>query len=190
MKFYVWKKRFRHLIANLIVMNLVSMPMPILLTVLVFLGRTGLNDIVFFWALPIFISIILIPKLRHEGSIVSFEDNEINCAFWGKIRRNISYAEIKEYGVFHAGALYDGRSGFICISRIELAEDQRDKTAYRLYYKTKDVIVLEYSEKIMEHLQGKCPHIEPWVEGPDKTWLHNFIQLINEHPEKAGNKEI
>ena len=62
-------------------------------------------------------------------------------------RRIIPYDEITEYGIF-----FDRQIKFIFISRMELTEFQKEEKMFQLYQKTKNVIVLEYNNEVMQFL--------------------------------------
>jgi hypothetical protein len=64
----------------------------------------------------------------------------------------IDFDEINDYGIF-----WFGRTKFIYISRIVLTDVQKNAEAFLLYRKTKDVIVLEYQEQVIDCLESRCP---------------------------------
>jgi len=92
-----------------------------------------------------------IPIIISYGSLVTIEEN-IKCVFGSRVRRTIDFDEINDYGIF-----WFGRTKFIYVSRIVLTEVQKNTEAFLLYRKTKDVIVFEYQEKVIDCLESRCP---------------------------------
>jgi hypothetical protein len=72
-----------------------------------------------------------------------------DCLILGKVKRDIPYYEIKDYGIFWLQG-----TKFIYISRIELTEYQINVQAYLLYKKSKDVIAVEFHEEIINKLDS------------------------------------
>jgi len=74
----------------------------------------------------------------------------IKCVFLKKVRRIMPYNEIKDYGTF-----WSGKEKFIYISKIKLSEFQKNAEGFQLYRKTKNVLVLEYQEAVMNLLSSR-----------------------------------
>lgn len=159
MKYFVWKKRFVALISNCIFLN------AIFISFIIFLVRQEASFTVRFTfsAILIVFNILFFLMIRFEGSIIIFEDNEIKCTFLKCVRRTIPYMEIQDYGVFSCATIFQGRDKFIYISRFVLSEEQRGAEAYRLYKKTKNVLVLKYNAEALSLLRSKCHDIIPHI---------------------------
>ena len=157
MKFFVWKKRFIALIVNIVVLDALFIALIIFFAV----QRINLEIIAILSMLIVVLNIVSIPMLRYEGSVISFEENIIKCMFLKKVRQIITYNEIEDYGVFCCGTMFQGGDRFIYISRFKLSENQKGVEAYRLYRKTKDVLVLQYHDEVFSLIKSKCPGISP-----------------------------
>jgi len=81
-------------------------------------------------------------------SSVIFEKDAIRCSFLKRTRRLIAFKEIRDYGIF-----WERSTKFIFISKVKLSEVERNKKAFELYKKTKNVIVLEYNDEVMSFLK-------------------------------------
>jgi len=186
MRFYVWKKKVHGLITGFLVINLLGLPFVILLALVLItygtseLGWQGIAAITMFLVSLSFLNIVGIAQTPNECSSVVFEDSEIKCVFLKRIRRQISYDEIKDIVLFPGGTPQLGTIQYIGISRFPVPKEMRNITMYKLYTKTKDVIVVEHHESIMELLKDKRPDIVPWVQGentpiiyelPKRPWL-------------------
>jgi len=155
MKYFVWKKRFIALIGDLILVNVVFIAMLIFF----FVQNGGFEIFAFFGIIIVIIDVFSLPHLRFEGSVISFEDTEIKCVFLKKVRRVISYNEIKDIGIVFGRTVFQGRERFIYISRFKSPELQVNNKAFIMYRKTKDVIVVQHNDKIIDLLKNKCPDI-------------------------------
>jgi len=158
-KYIVWRKRFVSLIGNLIVVDI------LLISVIVFFWfhGGGFETIAPLSAILFVINVLYFVMLRFEGSVIVFEENEVRCVFLNYVRRMIPYTDIRDYGLFHCGTMFQGRERFIYISRFEMPGSQRDAEAYKLYKKTKNVLVLQYNEDAFNILKHKCPDVLPTI---------------------------
>ena len=81
-------------------------------------------------------------------SVVLFSNTTVECYFLKKKRRSIPYDEILEFGdCWIRGVKY------IYITRMMLSNHQREEKLFDLYRKTRDVIVFEYQEDVMQFLK-------------------------------------
>ena len=97
----------------------------------------------------ILLNVMLFTRYQILLSSVVFEKDAVKCTFLKRKRRIIAYNEIKDYGVF-----WEASIKFIFISKIELSEFQREEKAFELYKKTKNVIVLQYHDKVINFLDS------------------------------------
>jgi len=147
LKFLVWKKRFFSVTFHFVSLNIVF------LSLLVFLITHGQPLQIALSVITISFNVLAFSILRHEGSIISFDENCVDCMFLGITRKSISYSEIQDYGTFFYRTINQGSSKFIVISRVKLTEiDKMD--VYNLYRKTDDVIVVEYRIEILKLLKA------------------------------------
>ena len=160
MKSFVWKKRFFALIGDVIFLDVIF----ISLIIFFILQEVSFKVSFLFSTILIILNILSFMLMRFEGSIISFEKNEIKCIFLKRVRRVMSYNEIQDYGVFSCGTIFQGKESFIYISRFKLTEEQRKMEAYRLYRKTKNVLALKYYEEALSYLRNKCPNIIPYID--------------------------
>lgn len=145
MKYYVCKKGAKTLVPITVLYNVVCI-------VIILIAATDKQKearyIVFVFICAIIIlNFTLLYLFKNLLSYVIFNDKEVRCKFVNLNRRIIPYKEITEYGVF-----YDRQIKFIFISRMELTEFQKEEKMFHLYKKTKDVIVLQYNNEVMQFL--------------------------------------
>ena len=154
MKYYVWKKRFFHAIFSMVMLDAIFI--AIIVLSMFFLPENKDKSIValIYGILLVAINTLALHLLLLQGSLIVFEATNIKCLFLKQVRRTMSYSEIKDYGAF-----WTGKEKFIYISRFELTETQRNAEAFILYKKTKDVLVLQYHDEIIDFMKKKCPHI-------------------------------
>jgi len=151
MRYHVNKKRFFRTVGNLVILDIILVSLVVFSFMV--LQLEDLNPFMLIVIIPFFVlcNLASIPLLVMQGSIVVFEEDVVKCLFRKRTRREIKYDEIKDYGVF-----WIGKIKFIYVSRMVLTEIQRNAEAFRLYSKTKDVIVLEYQIEVMDFLERKC----------------------------------
>ena len=163
MRYYVWRKRYKALTKSSKVTR-IFIAIIVLLSILV-LAITDEPGLYGLWfpasiALPlILIELLSFPMLRHEGSIISFEDNAVTSTFRKKVRKIIPCNEIIDYGVSFASTIYHGVVLLIYISRVDLSEVnklsavKRGRAIYKLHMKTNNVIVVQYNDDIIDWLK-------------------------------------
>ena len=148
MKFMVHKKRFLTSIVNVIILDVLCILLVIFFVV--FLNETKVITVTVCVVLFIILNIFAFPLFSLQGSLILFDDNMIKCVFLKKVRRIMPYNEIKDYGTF-----WSGKEKFIYISKIKLSEFQKNAEGFQLYRKTKNVLVLEYQEAVMNLLSSR-----------------------------------
>ena len=166
MESYVWKRRFQALLGNVIFTAVFPISFLLIFGISFPISKDELFIFLVFSSPFIITAIIVLFVIKHEGSIVIFDHDNVKCTFIKKVRRKLNYPDIQECGLFKTGTMYDGSETFIYISRYKL-DKKKIKTVkaypYLLYTKTKDVIVVQYKDDIMEFLKSKCPDI-PFYE--------------------------
>jgi len=156
MKYFVWKKAFNSYFAGVIAFNVLLVPLIIWFAIY----STPFRYLIIFISILILFDIIAFYGLMILGSVVSLEDDVINCMFLTKVRRAIRYSELKEYGVFYNYTQHLCLVKFIYLSRTELSKNQRTKAMpYGMYLMNKDIIIVPYSDEIMELLKEKAPGV-------------------------------
>jgi hypothetical protein len=145
MKYYVCKKGAKTLIPITALYNVVCIVIIIIAAVD---KQKEARYIAFVFICAIIIlNFTLFYLFKNLLSYVIFKDKEVRCKFMNLDRRIIPYDEITEYGIF-----FDRQIKFIFISRMELTEFQKEEKMFQLYQKTKNVIVLEYNNEVMQFL--------------------------------------
>jgi len=154
MKFFVLKKRISSIFGNLIILNVVLISFVLVVGIL--LPNKYDAIMIALFVLPFFVlfNALAFRLLRFYGSSIVFESDDVTCTFLKRVRRVIPYNEIKDYGT-----VWYERMKFIYISRFSLNEKQRHADVFVLYRKTKDVLVLEYHDQVIELLKTKCQNI-------------------------------
>jgi len=155
MKFIIYKKRAISSLINFIVIDVIGILLIILVLATTEIDKMSLIVATILILLIAIFNIWAFPFLKLWGSFLLFTD-DIKCISSKKVRQIIPYTEIAEYGT-----VWYGREKFIYISRIELSEFQRHTQVFYLYRKTKDVLVVQYHEEIMDFLKNKVPDISP-----------------------------
>jgi len=160
MKFIVWEKPYKRRFANWVVVNILIVPITLTMVYAYTFSDFDFPSMLAFVILFFGLNTSFYLTAWQEGSEIVFEEDVIKCIFLKKIRKAIYYRDVKEYGVFTAiTANPSDTQKFIYISRVELPENQRvEGKPFRLYVKTKDVIVAPYDDKIMELLRDKTPN--------------------------------
>ena len=154
MKFYGNKTGLFYAIANLALLYVIFISLIIFSIFFFPRAKDKIIAVLLFCAVIVLLSIFSIPVLLLQGSSIVFEDNFVKCVFFKRVRRTMAYCEIKDYGTF-----WRGREKFIYISRFRLNEIQRNAEVFKLYSKTNDVLVLQYSDDVIKYIKMKCPDI-------------------------------
>ncbi|OJU14234.1 MAG: hypothetical protein BGN88_12370 [Clostridiales bacterium 43-6] len=145
MKYVVSRKGVLAFLPVSILYNIVSL-VAIVLTTLD--SQEEAKYVRFIFIIVLFLlNITLFFLYKTVGSSVTFENDRVRCSFLKITIKSISYNDIKYYGVF-----WEKGIKFIYISKMELSQFQKDEKMFELYKKTKDVIVVQYHDDIMEHL--------------------------------------
>jgi len=156
MKFFVNKSTFLSSAFGLIILDAIILAVAIWVAVTPPEGIVKAVTLLWLGICVIIVSFLPVKMIVQMGSSIVFDENNIKCVFLKRVRRMMVYDEINDIGT----AVY-GNVRFIYMSRFELSESQRNREVFVLYKKTKDVLVLQYRDEIMEHLKAKCPHISP-----------------------------
>lgn len=164
---YVWKKRYLYKIGNIITVNilLIAFIMFVFITSIHHTSRpSGISNISTSGFMAMFLSgiilisfnIIAIPKLKTVGSIVSFEDDHVKFTYRKNIIRTFKYSEIKDFGTFYKKTRFAGKEELIFLSRIDSAEPDNISDMYKSHRKSKDLVILQYHEDVLQFIKNKC----------------------------------
>jgi len=173
MKFFVWKKAC---IAHISIMVLGPVILISLLILAQIIGQMSFSVIFSFENIlgalilisPIFsVHISAFFTLPKYGSVIAFEDNAVKRILFKKTKQVMPYNEIKDYGFFDRKIRsrygISSPTGFIYISKIERSEIQNGhRDLFALYSHSKDSLILEYHDEVIEFLKMKCPDIIPY----------------------------
>lgn len=146
MKFKVYKKWASRLLPGTILVNLAGL-FIIIVAALDQQKEANIAMILAVVGLIIFNGLVF-NIYQTLVSLVAFEKDAVRCSFLGRTRRLIPFKEIRDYDVFlHAD------TKFIFMSKVKLSEVERNKKAFQLYNKTKNVIVVEYNDEVIDFLK-------------------------------------
>jgi hypothetical protein len=146
MKYVVYKKWPSSLLPATIVWNL-SVPLGIYVTTFDYQPEATIARILLIVGLIILDAFLLYMYLVLVSS-VTFEKDAVRCSILNKTRRLIPYKEIKDYGIY-----WEKGVEFIYISKVTLSEFEKRKKAFDLYKKTKNVIIVQYDDEIVDFLR-------------------------------------
>jgi len=172
MKFYVCKKRYHGKILASIFVSFIMMSLgafSIVVTLIYDFFISNLTIGIIFLIFPIVIYTLAYKSFRHEGSIISFNDSDIKCSFRGKTRMVLNYDDIHEYGIILAKTLLEKDMIMIYLSQHDLSGKRRSREVPLLYYKNKNVVMLEYNEDALKLIQNRCFHATPYLD-----WIGNI----------------
>ena len=174
MKYYVWEKSYREILICMIgfAVFLAFFVFIFLLegfsTFIASLHPKSENFYLVFGTIMFFtimeLACLFLLWVSCSGAKVSFEETSVKCIFLNKTRRNIYHNEIIDYGIFFKAMQGTGWATFIYLSRVVIPKNNISRDAYRMFVKTKDVIIVQYmgknKDKIIELLEKHVPNFD------------------------------
>lgn len=155
MKFVVSKKGVKPLIFPWALYNSISVVAILFSIIDIDKQSNSKYVLIVFSILLIILNTTFFVFIMHCLSVVYFEKEVISCKFLGKIRRQIPYKCIKEYGIARVRNI-----PYIYITRLDLTDYQRTHKTFDLYRNTKGMIIFQYQERALEYLRTRLPSAE------------------------------